>query len=94
MYIYNSLLRPVAMETQDACLWSDKFDYWITEDCKNLNPGNYNLIVLQWNIQSLMSNQNKLKQLLAKLEKKNTPVDVLLLCKTFLTTTLYDVHHK
>ena len=30
-------------------------------------------------------NQNELKQLLTKLEQKNTLVDVLLLCKTFLT---------
>ena len=54
MYIYESLLRPVAMETQDASLLSDKCDYWITEECKNLNPENYNLIVLQWNMRSLI----------------------------------------
>ena len=85
MYLYDSLSRPVAMETQDASLWSDKCDYWIVDECNNLNPENYNFVVLQWNIRSLMTNQSKIKQLLTKLERRNTPVDALLLCETFLT---------
>ena len=73
------------METRDASLWCDKCDCWMADECKNLNPENYNFVVLQWNIRSLMTNQNEMKQLLTKLERKNTPVDVLLLCETFLT---------
>ena len=52
---------------------------------KNLNPNNYNLVGLRWNIRSLMKNLNELKLLLNRLEKKNSPVDILLLCKMFLT---------
>ena len=40
------------MEDIDNSLWSDKCDYWETEQCANLNPKNYNFIVMQLNIHS------------------------------------------
>ena len=55
------------------------------EDCKNLNPNNYNLVVMQHNICSLLSNQCDLKNLLNKLSLKNSKVDIILLCETHLT---------
>ena len=85
MYKLDCLSRPVSFESETECLWSDKCDYWIANDCENLNPHNYNLVILQWNIRSLMRNLNELKLLLTKLENINLPVDVLLLCETFLT---------
>ena len=80
----DSLLRPISMEDVDSSLWSDKCDYWDMKQCSNLNPENYNFIVLQLNIRSLLSNITNLKLLLTTLEQKNSPVDVLLLCETFL----------
>ena len=73
------------MEDIDNSLWNDKCDYWETEQCANLNPNNYNFIIMQLNICSLLSNATELKMLLTKLEQKNSPVDVILLCETFLT---------
>ena len=70
MYKLDSLSRPVSFESEMECLWNDKCDYWIANDCENLNPHNYNLVILQWNIRSLMRNLNELKLLLTKLEKK------------------------
>ena len=73
------------MENIDNSLWNDKCDYWEIEQCANLNPNNYNFIIMQLNIRSLLSNATELKMLLTKLEQKNSPVDVILLCETFLT---------
>ena len=73
------------MENIDTSLWSDKCDYRDIEQCTNMNPENYNFIVMQLNIHSLLSNITELKLLLTKLERHNLPVDVLLLCETFLT---------
>ena len=73
------------MEDIDNSLWSDKCDYWEIEQCANLNPKNYNFIVMQLNIHSLLSYVTELKMLLTKLEQKNSSVDVILLCETFLT---------
>ena len=75
---------PVSFESVSESLWSDKCDYWVMGKCHKLNPSNYNFIVIQWNIQSLISNMNELKLLLTKLEGKNTPTDAILLCETFL----------
>ena len=83
--VTDSLLRPISMEDIDNSLWSDKCDYWEMEKCANLNPNNYNFIVMQLNICSLLSNATELKMLLTKLEQKNSSVDVILLCETFLT---------
>ena len=84
------------MEDIDSSLWSDKCDYWETEHCANLNPENYNFIVMQLNIHSLLSNVTELKLLLTKLEWKNSSVDVILLCETFLnkkTEKLVNIPH-
>ena len=79
----DSLMRPLSLETVLSSLWSDKCDYVQAEECNNLNPNNYNFVVLQWNIRSILSNLSELKLLLTKLENKNTLVDILLLCETF-----------
>ena len=80
----DSLSRPLSLETVDSSLWSDKCDYWTADECNDLNPKNYNLVNLQWNICSLMLNAKELTLLLNKLEDRNSPGDVLLLCETFL----------
>ena len=53
-------------------------------ECNNLNPDEYNLIVMQLNIQSILVHQSKLKQLLQILEERNSKVDAILLCGTYL----------
>ena len=84
--ITDSLLRPISMEDIDNSLWSDKCDY----------PKNYNFIFMQLNICSLLPNATELKILLTKLEQKNSSVDVILLCETFLnkkTERLVNILH-
>ena len=51
----------------------------------NLNPSGLNLVVLELNIRSILSHLSDLKQLLHVLESKNSRVDIILLCETFLT---------
>ena len=65
-------------------LWNDKCDYIEVDKCSNLNPRNYNFVVMQLNIRSLLLNQLELKQLLNDLILKNSAVDVLLLSETFI----------
>ena len=94
--VTDSLLRPLSMEDLDGSLWSDKCDYRMTDQCDNLNPLNYNFIVMQLNICSLLSKTGELKLLLTKLEQKNSTVDVVLLCETFLsknTEKLVNIPH-
>ena len=69
----------------DESLLNDKCNYIDVETCPNLNPNNYNLMTLQLNIRSVLAHQQELKQLLRDLEKKNSPIDVVLLCETFLS---------
>ena len=74
-------------------LWNDKCDYVSPDSCTNLNPNNHNLIVLQLNIRELISHKTDLHQLLNTLKLKNSTVDVVLLCETFLNgTTVKQVH--
>ena len=80
---HDILDRPLNLNTVDEPLWNDKCDYLDPENCTNLNPNDYNLIVLQLNIRSSLSNQTELKQLLQNLENSNSRVDVILLCETF-----------
>ena len=84
--IFNSdvLQRPRQSELEDS-LWTDNCNYTELETCLNLNPSNYNLLILQLNIQSILAHQHELKQILRDLEKKNSSIDVVLLCETFLT---------
>ena len=81
---YGELHRPLKLEDLNPTLWNDKCNYIDPERCTNLNPENYNLLVLQHNIRGLIGNQDELKSLLSILHMKNSPVDKILLCKTFL----------
>ena len=66
----DSLHRSRDLQELDNALWNDKCDYMDIENCANLNPNNYNLIVLQLNIHSLLSHQHDLSQLITTTEKK------------------------
>ena len=84
--IINDVLeKPIITDNLYTVLWSDKCDYVDIDDCVNLNPNCYNLIVLQLNVRSLLSNQTALNQLLRDLENRKSKVDLILLCETFLT---------
>ena len=48
----------------DESLWNDNCNYTEIETCSNLNPNNYNLLILQLNIPSILAHQHELKQLL------------------------------
>ena len=84
--VMDILENSIITDNLDSVLWSDKCDYIDIEGCVNLNPNCYNLIVLQLNIRSLLSNQSMLKQLLRDLENRKSKVDLILLCETFLTS--------
>ena len=58
------LQRPRNQSELDESLWNDNCNYTEIETCFNLNPNNYNLLVLQLNIQSILAHQHELKQLL------------------------------
>ena len=82
--IFDNLTRPLHLDELSPALWSDKCDYVDVIKCNNLNPENYNLMVMQHNIRGLLGNITKLKQLLDLMTKKNSTIDILLLCETFL----------
>ena len=84
--LMDNLNRPLEIDTVNRNLWNDKCDYINIEDCNNLNPENFNFIVMQHNIRGLLTNQGNLKHLLNCLQKKNSSVDIVLLCETHLTT--------
>ena len=65
------LENSIITDNLDSVLWSDKCDYIDIEDCVNLNPNCHNLIVMQLNVRSLLSNQSALNQLLRDLENKS-----------------------
>ena len=69
-------------------MWSDKCDYLDPTSCNDLNPGNYNLVVMQLNIRSLLAHQTELRELLQIMSNKNSTVDVILLCETFLASNI------
>ena len=79
------LKRSRDLKNLDESLWNDKCDYVDTDTCRNLNPNNYNLLVLQLNIRSILAHQHELKQVLHTLENRNSKIDILLLCETFLS---------
>ena len=90
---YDELARPMNNMSLNELLWNDKCDYTSPDTCANLNPNNHNLIILQLNIRGLISHQTDLHQLLNKLKCKNTIVDAVLLCETFLNDkTANQVH--
>ena len=55
-------------------------------ECDNLNPNNHNLIVMHLNIRSVLSHQHELCELIRSTEQKNSRIDVILLCETFLSS--------
>ena len=82
----DSLNRPIDLSELDNTLWNDKRDYVELDHCQNLNPNNYDLIIMQLNIRNILAHQQELKQPLRSLEKKNLCIDALLLCETFLSS--------
>ena len=81
---FDELGRPFPDNNLPESIWSDKCDYLDINKCTNLNPSNLNLIVLQLNIRSLLSHQHELRLLLQQLNNKNSTVDIVALCETFL----------
>ena len=93
--IYNnledSLHRSRDLRELDDTLWNDNCDYIDIENCTDLNPNNFNLIVLHLNIRSLLSHQHELNQLIRETEKKNSRIDIILLCETFLSKNTHNM---
>ena len=81
----DELHRPLNLNDITPILWNDKCDYVDPVRCTNLNPENYNFTILQHNIRGLIGHQAELKLLMDTLTTKNSPIDILLLCETFLT---------
>ena len=75
-------------------LQNDRCNYVDPVTCDNLNQTGYNLIVLQLKIRSILKHVTELKTLLNVLERRNSTVDLVLLCETFLmkeTKKLVDI---
>ena len=85
-YQNNNLGRLLNAFNLPSCLWSDRCYYIEVDKCVNLNPMNYNFVVMQLNIRSLLSNQVDLKLLLNDLSSKNSAVDAIMLSETFITS--------
>ena len=84
-YDKDNLDRSLDTANLPSCLWSDRCNYIDVDKCIKLNLMNYNFVVMQLNIRSLLSNQTDLKLLLNDLSLKNSPVDALMLSETFIT---------
>ena len=82
---YDELARPIDNTHLDETLWNDKYDYLTPETIINLYPESYNLVTVQLNIWSILAHQFELKKLLNTLDKKNSKVDIMMLCETFLS---------
>ena len=67
--------RPIITDNLDSSSWNDKCDYIEIDNCKDLNPNNYNLVVVQLNIRSLLLKQLELKRLLRDLEVRKSKAD-------------------
>ena len=85
--LFDNLIQPLELNNRDKSLWNDRCDYVDLDHCDNFNINNQNLITLQLNIRSLLSHQSELKELLHKLDQKNSSIVVL--CETFLTDGTY-----
>ena len=81
---HDELLCPFTNNFLDESLWSDKCDYIDLDSSNNLNPNGLNLIIRQLNVRGLLSNEDGIRQLLANLKCKNSKVDIMILCETFL----------
>ena len=86
--LYDDLARPLELNNVDKSLWSDKCDYMDPSKCTNLNLDNYNFVVLQLNIRSIILHQSELCSILQLLADKNLTIDVLILCETFLSSKI------
>ena len=82
--LFDNLMQPLEFKNLDHSLWNDKCDYCKLSKFTNFNPDSYNLVVLQLNIRSMLSNLSELQQLICTLDNKGTQVDLILLCETFL----------
>ena len=82
--LFDSLNRPLEIYKTDKSLWNDKCNYTYPMYCDNFNPNGHNLIVLQHNMRNLLSHQSEVRHLLQMLANKNSGVDILILCETFL----------
>ena len=82
--LFDNLSLPLELNSMDRSLWNDRCDYMDLHDCENLNPKNNNLVILQLNIRSFLSNQTDLRRLLINLEAKNSKIDIALLSETHL----------
>ena len=87
----DSLYSSRDLSELDNTLWNDNCDYVDIENYTDLNPNNLNLIVLHLNIRSLLSHQQELNQLIRKTEKKNSKIDIILLCETFLSKNTHNM---
>ena len=66
------LLRSREYGELDSSLWNNKCNYVELDKCANLNPNNYNLIVMHLNVRSLLAHQQELCQLIRTTEQKNS----------------------
>ena len=82
--LFDNLGQPLESVFTDRSLWNDKCDYYELGKVTNFNPEGYNLVVLQLNIRSMLTNLSELQQLISTLDNKGTQVDLILLCETFL----------
>ena len=92
--IFDELNRPLNYDELDNTLWNDKCDYVEIEGTTDLNPNNYNLAILQLSIRSMLAHQQELRQLLSELANRNSRINAVLLCKTFLlknTANMYNI---
>ena len=48
--LFDNLSRLLELDNLNETLWSDKCDYIDRNKCNNLNPDNYNLVMIQLNI--------------------------------------------
>ena len=81
---YDDLVRLLELNNVDKSLWSDKCDYMDPSKCNNLNPDNFNFVLLQLNIQSILAHQSELHSVLQLLADKHLRADFFILCETFV----------
>ena len=58
--LFDNLGRPLESVITDRSLWNDKCDYYELSKVTNFNPEGYNLVVLQLNIRSILTNLSEL----------------------------------
>ena len=58
--LFDNLGRPLESVFTDSGLWNDKCDYYELGKVANFNLECYNLVVLQLNIRSMLTNLSEL----------------------------------